>query len=66
MSIEFVGMIGTRPASEVEGAAVSIIGGSVDRDFVREFSRAHEDGGFDPGGPMFNGWHGGGADDHGV
>ena len=47
MPIEFVGMIGTRPASELEGAAVSIIGGSVDRDFVREFSRAHEDGGFD-------------------
>lgn len=47
MPIEFIGMIGTRPASEVEGASVSIIGGSVDRDFVREFSRAHEDGGFD-------------------
>ncbi|HLZ71634.1 MAG TPA: LLM class flavin-dependent oxidoreductase [Dehalococcoidia bacterium] len=47
MPIEFIGMIGTRPASETHGAAVSIIGGSVDRDFVRDFSRAHEDAGFD-------------------
>jgi alkanesulfonate monooxygenase len=47
MPVEFIGMIGTRPASELAGPSVSIIGGSVDPDFVREFSRAHEDGGFD-------------------
>src|SRR5918997_48158 len=47
MPVEFIGMIGTRPASEIDGAAVSIIGGHVDPDYVREFARAHEDGGFD-------------------
>jgi alkanesulfonate monooxygenase len=47
MPVEFIGMIGTRPASELDGPAVSIIGGTVDPAFVREFSRAHEDGGFD-------------------
>ncbi|MGH2585690.1 MAG: LLM class flavin-dependent oxidoreductase, partial [Dehalococcoidia bacterium] len=47
MPVEFIGMIGTRPASELDGPAVSIIGGTVDPSFVREFSRAHEDGGFD-------------------
>jgi alkanesulfonate monooxygenase len=47
MPVEFIGMIGTRPASEKDGAAVSIIGGHVDPGFVRTFARAHEDGGFD-------------------
>jgi alkanesulfonate monooxygenase len=47
MAVEFIGMIGTRPASELDGPAVSLIGGSVDRDFVRNFAQAHEDGGFD-------------------
>jgi alkanesulfonate monooxygenase len=47
MPVEFIGMIGTRPASEASGPQMSIIGGSVDRNFVREFARAHEDGGFD-------------------
>lgn len=47
MTVEFVGMIGTRPGSETAGANVSIIGGSVDRDYVKAFTKAHEDGGFD-------------------
>ncbi len=47
MSVEFIGMIGTRPASEMSGPSVSIIGGTVDPAFVRDFSRVHEDGGFD-------------------
>lgn len=47
MPVEIIGMIGTRPASETQGASVSIIGGHVDPAFVREFARAHEDGGFD-------------------
>ena len=47
MPVEFIGMIGTRPASEMDGPPVSIIGGYVDPAFVREFARAHEAGGFD-------------------
>ncbi|MHB8575166.1 MAG: LLM class flavin-dependent oxidoreductase [Dehalococcoidia bacterium] len=47
MAIEIIGMISTRPASEQDGPAVSIIGGHVDPDFVRRFTRAHEDSGFD-------------------
>jgi alkanesulfonate monooxygenase len=47
MSVEFVGMIGTRPASELDGPTVSLTGGSVDPAYVREFARAHEAGGFD-------------------
>ncbi len=47
MPVEFVGMIGTRPGSETGGPAMSIIGGSVDRDYLKAFARAHEEGGFD-------------------
>ena len=47
MTVEFIGMIGTRPASEVDGPSVSITGGSVDPAYVKEFARAHEAGGFD-------------------
>lgn len=47
MAVEIVGMIGTRPASEMDGAAVSIIGGHVDPAYVRQFARVHEEGGFD-------------------
>jgi alkanesulfonate monooxygenase len=47
MPVEFIGMIGTRLGSETDRAAVSIIGGHVDPGFVRDFARAHEDGGFD-------------------
>lgn len=47
MAVEFIGMIGTRPASEMDGPSVSIIGGTVDPAFVRHFARVHEEGGFD-------------------
>ena len=47
MPVEFIGMIGTRPASELDGPSVSIIGGTVDPAHVRDFARAHEDSGFD-------------------
>jgi alkanesulfonate monooxygenase len=47
MTVEFCGMIGTRSASELDGAAANLIGGHVDRDFVRDFAQAHEKAGFD-------------------
>lgn len=43
MSLEMIGMIGTRPASEIHPAS----GPSLDPNYVRDFARAHEDGGFD-------------------
>ena len=46
MPVEVLGMIGAmREASG--GAAVSIIGGGVDGDYIAEFARAHEAAGFD-------------------
>ena len=47
MGIEVIGMIGTRSASELDGPQANLIGGHVDKQFVRDFARAHEDGGFD-------------------
>ncbi|MBP5975056.1 LLM class flavin-dependent oxidoreductase [Brasilonema sp. CT11] len=47
MSVEFIGMIGTREASELNGASVSLTGGTVDPAYVRKFAKIHEDGGFD-------------------
>ena len=47
MSVEFIGMIGTRPASELDGPGANLIGGHVDARFVRDFARAHEAAGFD-------------------
>ena len=46
MPIEFIGMIGVRPEG-ADGAAVHVIGGEIDRRWVRDFSRAHEEAGFD-------------------
>src|SRR5262249_48244017 len=46
MPIEFIGMIGVRPEG-ADGAAVHVIGGEIDRRWVRDFSRAHEVAGFD-------------------
>ena len=46
MAIEFVGMIGVRPEG-ADGAAVHVIGGAIDMAWIRDFSRAHEDAGFD-------------------
>ncbi len=47
MGIEFIGMIGTRSASELDGPGANLIGGHIDAPFVRDFARAHEDAGFD-------------------
>lgn len=47
MPVEFVGMIGTRPASELDGPEADLIGGTIDPDFVKRFVRAHEENGFD-------------------
>jgi alkanesulfonate monooxygenase len=46
MPVEFIGMIGVRPEG-ADGAAVHVIGGAIDRDWVRDFARAHERAGFD-------------------
>jgi alkanesulfonate monooxygenase len=46
MSIEFIGMIGVRPEG-ADGAAVHVIGGEIDRGWVRDFAQAHERAGFD-------------------
>ncbi|GGF44643.1 alkanesulfonate monooxygenase [Aliidongia dinghuensis] len=43
MSVEFIGMIATRKASEIHPAEGPII----DRDYVRRFAEAHEQAGFD-------------------
>ena len=47
MAVEFIGMIGTRSATEQDGGAQSLIGGHVDREFLTTFARAHEAAGFD-------------------
>ena len=47
MTVEFIGMIGTRSASELDGPSASLIGGHIDAPFVRDFARAHEEAGFD-------------------
>ena len=50
MSIEFIGMIGTRSASEIDSGAgvnASLIGGHVDLEFLTRFAQAHEEAGFD-------------------
>src|SRR3989475_2346844 len=46
MPIEFIGMIGVRPEG-ADGGAVHVIGGEIDPAWVRDFSRAHEQAGFD-------------------
>ena len=45
MPVEFIGMIGVKPSER--DAATSIIGGGVDRDYLCEFTRAHEESDFD-------------------
>jgi len=47
MALELVGMIGTRSASEIDGASKSLVGGHVEPEFVRDFARANEEAGFD-------------------
>src|SRR5262247_4820261 len=46
MPIEFIGMIGVKPEGQ-DGAAVHVIGGEIDLGWVRSFSQAHEQAGFD-------------------
>src|ERR1700677_3960952 len=43
MSVEFIGMIGTQPASEIHPPR----GPAIDVDYVRQFTQAHEQSGFD-------------------
>lgn len=45
MPINILGMIGVAPSAG--GATVHVIGGGIDRDYVRRFSQAHENAGFD-------------------
>ena len=45
MPIEFLGMIGVKPSED--NAAVHIIGGGISREYLCEFTRAHEEAGFD-------------------
>lgn len=46
MPVEFIGMIGVKPEG-ADGAAVHVIGGDIDQRWLRDFSRAHEQAGFD-------------------
>ncbi len=43
MSVEFIGMIGTQPGSEIHPPS----GPAIDIDYVRRFAQAHEQSGFD-------------------
>jgi hypothetical protein len=43
MSVEFIGMIGTQPTSEIHSPR----GPAIDVDYVRQFAQAHEQSGFD-------------------
>lgn len=45
MPVEFIGMIGVKPSEE--NAAVHIIGGGISREYLCDFTRAHEEAGFD-------------------
>ena len=44
--VEIIGMIGVKPEG-ADGAAVHVIGGAVDTQWVRAFAQAHEKAGFD-------------------
>ncbi len=47
MPVEFIGMLRTRDASELTGPPNTINDTVIDRNYIRDFARAHEDGGFD-------------------
>ena len=47
MGVEFVGMVATRPGSELLGPGASMVGGHVEAEYLEQFSRAHEEAGFD-------------------
>src|SRR5262247_3532901 len=46
MPVEIVGMIGVKPEG-ADGAAVHVIGGAVETQWLRAFAQAHEQAGFD-------------------
>ena len=45
MPINVLGMIGVTPP--LDAATVHIVGGGVDRDYIKAFTQAHEQSGFD-------------------
>ena len=47
MPVEFIGLIRTKPASELNSGAGSLGDDIIDPAYVREFAKAHEEGGFD-------------------
>ena len=48
MELEIIGMIGAvREGTGSKGAEVHVIGGGVDRDYISDFAKAHENSGFD-------------------
>jgi alkanesulfonate monooxygenase len=47
MPLQFIGMIRTDNVSEIDGVSASQIERSLDPKFVADFSRAHEEGGFE-------------------
>ncbi len=47
MAVEMIGMIGVQPSGEAKGAHVSVIGGGIDKDYVKTFAQTHEKAGFD-------------------
>ncbi|MEA2514068.1 MAG: alkanesulfonate monooxygenase [Thermomicrobiales bacterium] len=63
MPVEFIGMIRTRDASELTGPPQTINDTEIDRDYIRDFARAHEDGGFDR---VLIGYYSSGPDGWGI
>ncbi|MEH2122216.1 LLM class flavin-dependent oxidoreductase [Nostoc sp.] len=47
MPVEFIGLIRTKPASELNSGGGSLGDDIIDPAYVREFAKAHEEGGFD-------------------
>lgn len=47
MPVEFIGMIRTRDTSELDGPPATIGETAIDRGYLRDFARAHEEHGFD-------------------
>ncbi|MEA2530399.1 MAG: alkanesulfonate monooxygenase [Thermomicrobiales bacterium] len=63
MPVEFIGMIRTRDASELTGPPQTINDTEIDRDYIRDFARAHEDDGFDR---VLIGYYSSGPDGWGI
>lgn len=59
MPIQFIGMIRTNNASEIHGPNAATVESAIDPAFVRDFARAHEEGGFER---ILIGYHTGGPD----